>query len=365
MNSSSKALAILILAAAPAGAAVVEDTVAVVNGTPIMLTEYNKELASAVDYWNKINPGALTNLSRLKELREKTLEQLIDHEVLYQEGNKLKLKVRERDIEDGMKEIKRRFSRDEMGNPLDDATIEESFQKQLKQEGLSSSQFRERLTKQIMARKVLDQEVKSKLHAPEDKDVKDFFDKIKAYTEKQSSDTLKGMDEDFAQAFKEVAQQVKVLSSERVRVSRILVKFSPGASPQEKKRAKATVDAVKKKIDEGGNFAEIAKTESEDPESAPQGGDIGFIVRGMTPPEFEKIAFSLPVGDVSAPIETEYGYHIIRVQEKRAAEAPDYERFKDNLAQFLMNVNAAKEVERFVKGLKSKAVIERNLPAVK
>lgn len=363
LNKCAVAAGLWLVAAAPAAAKLMEDTVAVVNGTPIMLTEYAKEITAATEYWNKVNPMALSDPERLKDLREKTLEQLIDNEVLHQEGGKLKIKVRERDVDMGVEEIKKRFSKDETGKPLTEAEAEAAFAKQLKHEGLSPSQFRERLGKQVMARKVIDQEVKARLKSPEEKEVKGYFDQIKAFLLSKSTATPKGMDEESGMAFREIAQQIKALSSERVRVSRILVKFSPGASAAEKKRALKTAQSIKKRLNDGENFAELAKSESEDPDSAAQGGDIGFIVRGITPPDFEKIAFSLGVGDVSEPIETEFGYHIIRIQEKRAAEAPDYERFKEQLGQFLMNVNAAREVERYVKNLKAKAVVERHLPA--
>ena len=149
----------------------------------------------------------------------------------------------------------------------------------------------------------------------------------------------------------------------RVRVSRILIKLSPNPTDNEKKRALKTALAIKKRLDDGAAFAEVAKEESEDPEGAARGGDIGFVIRGVAPPEFEKAAFAMPVGDVSAPIETEIGYNIIRVQEKRASEAPAFDAFKDDIGRFLMNTNYQKELEKYVKGLKAKAVVERNLPA--
>lgn len=366
MTSLNKAFFVLaagLLLASRVSAKVLEDTVAVVNGTPIMLSEYAKELNSAVDYWSRLNPGALANPASMKELREKTLEQLVDHEVLYQEGVKLKIKVRERDIDSGVDEIKKHFQKDETGKTLTEAEAEEAFSKQLKHEGLSYPQFRERLTKQIMARKVLDQEVKGKMKLPEEKEVKAYFEKVTAYLHSGSTAAPKGMDEEPAMAFREIAQQIKALSSERVRVSRILIKFSPGASLAERKRALATAKAVKKRLDDGAEFGAVAKTDSEDPESAAQGGDIGFIVRGMTPPDFEKVAFGMQVGETSEPIETDFGYHIIRIQEKRAAEKPDFEKFKDQLTQFMANVSASLDVEKYVKALKAKSVIERNLPA--
>lgn len=364
MRNSSKVLAVLALLAAPAGARPLEDTVAVVNGTPILLSEYQKEAATAIDFWSKSNPGSMDDPANVRKLRESTLEQLIDRELLYQEGGRMKLKVREREIENAVDEIKARFKKDELGRELPAAEAEEQFRKQLKLEGLDYGQFRERLSRQILARKVIEEAVKSKVQPPSAEEAKAYFARIEAYLAQKTTDTPKGMDEDEAVALREVAQQVKALSSERVRVQRILIRLSPGASDAERRRALRTAQDIKKRVEGGADFATVAKEESEDPESAARGGDIGFVLRGVAAPELEKAAFSLPVGDVSAPILTEVGYHIIRVTERRAAEKPDFERFKDDIINFRANVAFHQSLERFVKGLRDKAVIERHLPAV-
>jgi parvulin-like peptidyl-prolyl isomerase len=366
MNSSNKGaltLGLLLILPMGAGAKVMEDTVAVVNGAPILLSEFQKDLSEASEYWTKTMPGAMADPAHVKKLKEGVLEQLIDREVLYQEGVKLKLKVRERDIENGVAEIKARFSKDDAGKALSEAEAEAAFNQQLKTLGMTYAQFRERLSRQIMARKVIDDSVRQRVKPPEEKDVKAYFEKVKAFLVSGGTTAPKGLVDDEAQAFLEISQHIKAMSSERVRVSRILVKFSPNASEAEKKRALKTAQALRKKVVEGAAFADVAREESEDPESAARGGDIGLVVRGVAPPEFEKAAFSLPVGDVSEPIETDIGYHIIRVQEKRASEAPDLERFKEDLGRFLVNLSYQRELESFVKDLKSKAVIERHPPA--
>lgn len=367
MSNSSKPLFALILAlAAPAAAAKLEDTVAVVNGTPILLSEFQKEIATSMDYWNRAEPDALKDPANLKKLRESTLEELINRELLYQEGSKLKIKVRERDIDNGVAEIKGRFAPENAGE-LPEAEVqakaEANFKKQLEADGMSMEQFRERLSKQIMARKLVEEAVRSKVQPPEEKDVRAYFERVKAYVASKSSDTPKGMTEEEGMAFRQVAQQVRGLSSERVRVSRILVKVSPNPSPNEKKRALKTAQDIKKKLDGVAVFSEVARAESEDPETAARGGDLGYVMRGVAPPDFEKAAFSLPVGEISEPIYTEGGYNIIRVSEKRAAEPPDFERFKDELAKFMMSLTFQKELEAYVKTLKGKAVIERTLSA--
>ena len=369
MNSSVKTLAAAALlaalppCAAPASAKLMEDTVAVVNGTPVLLSEYQKEAATAEDYWSKTNPAAMADPVNLRKLRESTLEQLIDRELLVQEGAKLKLKVREREVDNAIDEIKARFKKDERGVAVSDAEAEAAFQRQLKGEGLNWGKFRERLSRQILARKTIDGAVKAKMLPPTDEEARVYFAKIEAYLAGKSTDAPKGMDEEDALALREVAGQVKALSSERVRVQRILLRLSPAAIDTEKKRALKAAQAVKKRLDAGEEFAKVAQDESEDPDSAARGGDIGYVLRGVASPELEKASFSLGVGETSAPIFTEMGYNIIRVTEKRAAEKPEYERFKEEIGNFLAGAGFQRKVEAFVKGLREKAIIERNSPA--
>ncbi len=357
------ATALLLSAAPHVAAKLLEDTVAVVNGTPILLSEYQKEAATAMDFWSKTNPAAMSDPANLQKLRESTLEQLIDRELLIQEAGKLKLKVREREIDNAVDEIKARFKKDERGLGLSEVDAEAAFRKQLKNEGLDWGKFRERLSRQILARKTIDTGVKAKMIPPTEEETRAYFAKIQSHIESKSADAPQGMDEEEASALREVAGQIKALSSERVRVLRILIRLSPGASDNEKKRAEKTATAVKKRLDAGEDFAKVAKEDSEDPESAARGGDLGYILRGIAPPELEKEAFSLSVGDTSGSIFTEAGYNIIRVTEKRAAERPEYEKFKEELVNFLGGVGFQKKIEVYVKALRDKAAIERNLSA--
>ena len=370
MSNSSKPLIALfaaLLLCSVARAAKLEDTVATVNGTPILLSEYQKELSTSIDYWNHTEPEALKDPANLKKLKETTLEELINREILYQEGVKAKIKVRERDIDNGVNEIKTRFAPEnskELPEAEAQAKAEEAFHKQLVSDGLNMEQFRERLSKQIMARKLIDENVRGKVKPPEEKEVKAYFEKVLAYNASGSTETPKGMGEEEALAFKQISSQIKAMTSERVRVSRILVKISPNASENEKKRALKTAQDIKKKLDGGASFSEVAKTDSEDPETAARGGDLGYVVRGVAPPDFEKAAFSLPVGEISEPIPTEIGYNVIRVSEKRAKEPADFDKFKDDLGKFMMQMGFQKDLEAYVKDVKAKSTIDRNLQAV-
>ncbi|MEK7388304.1 MAG: peptidylprolyl isomerase [Elusimicrobiota bacterium] len=361
-NLRALCLAVL-LSASPLAAKLMEDTVAVVNGTPILLSEYQKEVGTAMDYWGKTNPAAMADPANVRKLRESTLEQLIDRELLTQEGGKLKIKVREREIDNAADEIKTRFKKDERGAAVSDAEAEASFQKQLKNEGLDWGKFRERLSRQILSRKTIDEVVKAKMVPPTEDEARAYFAKVEAYIASKSTEPPKGMEEEDAMALREVAGQVVALSSERVHVYRILVRLSSVPTESEKKRALKTARDIKKRLDGGADFGTVAKEESEDPESAAREGDLGYVVRGVAPPELEKVVFSLPVGETSEPILTDMGYNIVKVTEKRAAEKPNFERFKDELTNFLAGAEFQKKVEAFVKGLRDKATIERNLPS--
>ena len=111
-------------------------------------------------------------------------------------------------------------------------------------------------------------------------------------------------------------------TEEAVKARYILIKPEPEA-PLAKREAdalKKIQDARKRIVEDGEDFAEVAKEVSEDPGSAPNGGDLGCFGKGQMVPEFEQAAFSLDVGEVSQPVKTDFGYHIIQVYDKKPDE---------------------------------------------
>ena len=125
---------------------------------------------------------------------------------------------------------------------------------------------------------------------------------------------------------------------EQVSVSHILIK-TPLPGPDGKVDAKGTEDARKKAEDvlkqlkAGGNFADLARKYSEDPGSGKNGGSLGWIGRGRTVPEFEKTAFSLAKGSTSDLVQSSYGFHIIRVDDKQAAHVKTLDEVKDQIGK--------------------------------
>ena len=129
---------------------------------------------------------------------------------------------------------------------------------------------------------------------------------------------------------------------EMVKASHILV--------ETKEKAKE----IKKKLAEGADFAELARSESTDPMSAAEGGDLGFFARGRMVAEFEKAAFAMSPGQTSAPVKSEYGYHIIRVTERKDAHEATFDEVKADIERTIKG-NQAKSAQALAAELKLEA----------
>lgn len=105
-------------------------------------------------------------------------------------------------------------------------------------------------------------------------------------------------------------------TGERVRARHILVSVAQDASAEDQQLALAKAISITQRLNSGEDFATLAEQVSDDTGSAAQGGDLGFFGRGQMVKEFEDAAFSLPIGQISEPVKSQFGYHIIRVEEK-------------------------------------------------
>ena len=146
---------------------------------------------------------------------------------------------------------------------------------------------------------------------------------------------------------------------EEIRASHILIKFDTTDSTDPnaaKAKARAKIEGLLKQIKDGADFAELAKANSVCP-SAPDGGDLGLFPRGKTTPPFEKAAFALPVGQISDIVETEYGYHIIKVTDHRDASVVSFEQAKPDIVEQLKQEKQTKFVEEYLNSLKAHANI--------
>jgi len=127
----------------------------------------------------------------------------------------------------------------------------------------------------------------------------------------------------------------------RVHVEHILF-MTVSKTDAEVEEIKKKAEEVRKQVKKGGKFEDLAKKYSEDPGSKDKGGDLGWITQGQTVPEFEKTAFSLPPGQVSDLVKTQYGFHIIKVLEKETAHTKPFDEVKDSLRPTLLLNQAEK-----------------------
>jgi len=127
------------------------------------------------------------------------------------------------------------------------------------------------------------------------------------------------------------SSQDQFRTPERVKVRHILLKTTD-KTPEEVEQIKAKTEDLLKQIKGGADFAEIARASSEDTGTAVNGGDLDWIGRGQTVSNFENTAFSLKPGEISEVISTEYGFHIIQLQEKEQARLQPFEEVKDQIA---------------------------------
>ncbi len=117
---------------------------------------------------------------------------------------------------------------------------------------------------------------------------------------------------------------------ERSRVTHILLKTAE-KSPDEIKKVESKAQDVLQQVRAGKDFAELAKANSEDQTSAPKGGEIGWVTRGQTVPEFEQKAFTMKPGETSDLVKTAYGYHILRVLEREDARLKPFAEVQDTI----------------------------------
>lgn len=145
---------------------------------------------------------------------------------------------------------------------------------------------------------------------------------------------------------------------ERVRASHILIAFPEGADAAAKAQAKAKAQQILKDVKSGKDFAALAKQHSQDPGSAPNGGDLGFFPQGQMVGPFNDAAFSLKPGATSDLVETQFGYHIIRVAEKQPERTVPLEEVRPKIEQYLQERNKESETVAFVKSLRARGKVE-------
>ncbi len=141
---------------------------------------------------------------------------------------------------------------------------------------------------------------------------------------------------------------------EEVHARHILIRAKPG-DEKASEAAKTKIEAIIVKLKSGEDFVKLAKEDTEDPSGKANGGDLGYFTKDQMVPEFSKVAFELKKGDISGPVKTQFGWHVIKVEDKRLKPPPKFEDVKDQLVNFVQRKAQADLVSK----LRTEAKIEK------
>ena len=288
---------------------------AVVNGTIITKNQYNLELNQLMD--RIARQGRQINDSQLATLKTEILDSLINRELLYQESQKNGIVVPPQEMMKEITAMKQRF-------PSEDA-----FKKALANMNLTEAVITTQVKRGLAIQKHIDQQIADKIV-------------VTAAESKQ---------------YYNANPQLFELPGE-IRASHILIKLDPAADEAKKVEAQTKIEKIQQKLKNGEDFAELAKTSSEGPSST-NGGDLGFFRRGQMVKPFEDAAFALEPNEISEIVQTRFGYHIIKVVEKKPEKKITYEKIQKRLEKHLKQKKVQEEVGLYLIELRKSAKIEK------
>jgi len=245
------------------------------------------------------------------------LDEMIGYKLLVQEAKTRKIAVPDAEVEAQIAQIRSQFPN------------QQQFEQALAAQKMTLDDVREDARSSMSVEKLVEGEIAAKI-AVKPEAVSDFYQK----------------------------NQDKFQQGPRVRASHILIAFPQNADVAAKQQAKTKAETILKDLKGGKDFAAAAKENSQDPGSAVNGGDLGFFEKGQMVPPFEAAAFALNPGQMSELVETQFGYHIIKVAEKQTQHVVPLDEAKGQIEQYLGQQSRQEETLAFVNALKTKAKIE-------
>ena len=148
-----------------------------------------------------------------------------------------------------------------------------------------------------------------------------------------------------------------------VHARHLLVRAEQTASEPEKAAARKKAEEALTRAKAGEPFEKLAQEYSQDPGSAQQGGDLGWFGKGRMVAPFDSASFALQPGQLSGIVETQFGYHVIKVEEKRSSPGKSFEEMKEQIRQVIAQERSQAQFRTTLDGLKEKAKIKIEAPA--
>ncbi len=284
---------------------------ALVNGIPISQEEFDREMIPVKEVIEA--SGSVMSDAEMATIKEKVLERIIGYELLYQECQKEGVQVTEEEINKSLDREKAQFDTDA------------EFQQRLAELGKDEEVFRHQIRRELAIQHLINRKFKP---AVTDGDARDYYNS--------------NPDE-----YKERQTQVKA--------SHILISVDSGADQSRKQRARKQIEDLLDRAKSGEDFAALAKQYSECPSSA-QGGDLGFFAEGQMVKPFEDAAFAMKPGEISDVVETQFGYHIIKVTDKIGPVT--FDEAKDDIKMAVGKQKIADSFNRFYSEVRDRADVE-------
>ncbi|HOX15175.1 MAG TPA: peptidylprolyl isomerase [Smithellaceae bacterium] len=325
MKFLKRGLAAILLIGLACGAVAAEVTdriIAVVNDEVITLAELNRGFepyAQNIEANYKGNDKEAT----LQQNKKVFLQRLIDQLLIEQQAKKAGAGFTAVSDEEVMNVVRDMLAKNNLSM--------ENYVKKLAAEGNSLEAVKKEIRGQMLRMRLLRREVQSKIVIT-DEEIGDFYDKHRQDYE----------------------------GAEAVRIKQILLPVAAGADNKTRESVKAQARQLRENISKGEPFEILAAQYSKGPAAA-QGGDIGFVERGVMVPEVEKAAFSLPAGQVSEVIETEMGFHIIAVVDKRGAGLKPLPMVRNEIKAKIEDEKVAKKYDEWMEDLRKKSFIDVRL----
>jgi len=288
---------------------------AVVNGKIITHADLTSEFKRISQRF--MQQGREIPADKQDEFRKEVLDNLINRELLYQEAEKKGIKSDEKKIESRFAEVKQ------------SAPTEADFQKMLTEMGVSEADIKTEIRRGFVIQEFIDTRITAEITVA-DADIKAFYDEHPDYFKKP----------------------------EQVKASHILIKSdSVKDDDAKKKAARDKLREIQEKVKKGEDFAELAKASSECP-SAAKGGDLGYFGKGQMVKPFEDAAFALKTGETSDIVVTQFGYHLIRVTDKKPESVVSLDEAKAKISDHLKKQKSIESVNQYIEKIRAAAKIE-------
>jgi len=296
----------------------VDRIVAIVNQEIITLSEVDR----LIDHLKPEIAGGtpLERRGRIQELSRKALDKLIEEKLIDQEAKKSGIKASPKEIDGAIEEIKKRNS-----------ISQEDLEQALSKDGLTLETFKKELERRIIRTKQVQWAVKVEPNVGE-KELREFYQK--------NADRYR--------------------TEEIYRPAHILFKVSKEAPPEEVRQVRAKCEKVLAQIRAGEDFGEMAIIYSEDPSSKDK-GDLGFFKRGELLPLFEREVLRLKVGEITGIIRTEFGFHLIKLLDRKGGHPLPFEEVKERVRQEYLDREFERSLRQYLESLKAKSIIEIKL----